>query len=78
MERTELQTRTLYLVDFMEELSLEYLRLLEVYLKIAKLQMNDKAVHLYLINILVSSILKEEEVSINSRIRASQWQMSGT
>ena len=78
MERTELQTKTLYLVDFMEELSLEYLRLLEVYLKIAKLQMNDKVVHLYLINILVSSTLKEEVVSINSRIRTSQWQMSGT
>ena len=65
------RTRILYLVDFTAELNLEYLQQLAVYPKIAMLQMNDKAVHLYLQNILASSILKDEEVPINSRIRTS-------
>ena len=71
MELTGPRTKILYLADFMAELSLEYLQQLVVYPKIAMLQMNDKAVHLYLQNILVSSILKDEEVSINNRIRTS-------
>lgn len=68
----ELRTRILYLVDFMAEPSLEYLQQLAVYPKTVMLQMIDKAVHLYLQNILASLILKDEEVPINSRIRTSR------
>ena len=68
----ELRTRILYLVDFMAELNLEYLQQLAVYPKTVMLQMIDKAVHLYLQNILASLILKDEEVPINSRIRTSR------
>ena len=68
----ELRTRILYLVDFMAELNLEHLQQLAVYLKTVMLQMIDKAVHLYLQNILASLILKDEEVPINSRIRTSR------
>ena len=78
VELTVLRTRIQYLVDFMEEPSLECLLQLAVYLKTVKLQMNVKVVLLYLRNILASSILKEEEDSINSRIRTSLWQISET
>ena len=69
----ELQTRILYLIDFMGELSLEFHRReLVVYLRTEKLQMNvalGKVEHLFHQSMLASSILRDEEVSINrSRI----------
>ena len=71
----ELQTRILYLIDFMGELSLEFhLRELVVYLRTEKLQMNvalGKVEHLFHQSMLASSILRDEEVSIN-RSRTSR------
>ena len=71
----ELQTRILYLIDFMGELSLEFHRReLVVYLRTEKLQMNvalGKVEHLFHQSMLASSILRDEEVSIN-RSRTSR------
>ena len=68
-----LQTRILYLIDFMEELSLAFLQELAVYLRIVKLQMNvalGKVVHLYHKSIIVSSILRDEEGSTRIKTRS--------
>ena len=69
------QTRILYLIDFMGELSLEFHRReLVVYLRTEKLQMNvalGKVEHLFHQSMLASLILRDEEVSIN-RSRTSR------